>query len=331
MPVSPVAALLAAALLACAGSAQAAALKDPQWNALLEAGKTAELDKAARARVQSQPDDAQGYLAVALAAVNSGEAAPLEAALKQAEACVERLPQSAQCHYALGSVLGMQAMSASLFKGMGMAGRIRDAFARAVELDSAYFEARDSLVQFYLLAPSLAGGSVPKAKEAAAAIQARQPEHAKLLRARIALKEEKWTEAERELASVHSDDKDLRDGLVEALTQLGTQYLRDKQPGKARQLFEQLVQQHPGQALGPYGLGRVLIETGDAAGAIVQLERARSLQGAAGLPIDHRLGQAYLAKGDKAQGKAALERFVANGKANPRNLEDARKRLAELG
>lgn len=323
---------LAAALLLSlsALSAQAAPLKDPQWMAWLDAGKTAELDKAGRAQMQSQPDDAQGYLAVALAAVSSGEAAALDGALKTAEACVARLPQAAPCHYALGSVIGQQAMTASMFKVIGMAGRIRDAFAKAVELDPLFFEARDGLVQYYLMAPSIAGGSVSKAREVVEAVQAKQPEQAKLMRARIAAKEEKWADAERELNAIKSDDKGLRDEARGVWGQMAFKLMSDKQLAKARPMFEQLVRDYPGHALGPYGLGRVLTETGKADEAVALLERARALEGAAELPIDHRLGIALLAKGDKAGAKAALERFVKNTRANPRNLEDAKKRLAEL-
>nr|WP_316639735.1 tetratricopeptide repeat protein [uncultured Roseateles sp.] len=311
-------------------SVQAGPLKDPQWMAWLDAGKTAELDKAGRAQVQSQPDDAQGYLAIALAAVANGEPAALDGALKTAETCVTRLPQAASCHYALGSVVGQQAMTASMFKMMGMASRIRDAFAKAVELDPLFFEARDGLVQYYLMAPSLAGGSVSKAREVVDAVQAKQPEQAKLMRARIAAKEEKWADAERELNSIKSDDKGLRDEARGVWGQMAFKLMSDKQPAKAKPMFEQLVRDYPGHALGPYGLGRVLTDAGKADEAVALLERARNLEGAAELPIDHRLGIALLAKGDKAGAKAALERFVKNTKANPRNLEDAKKRLAEL-
>lgn len=74
----------------------------------------------------------------------------------------------------------------------------------------------------------------------------------------------------------------------------------------------------------------MLTEQGQPDEAIKAFERARTLEGAERLPIDHRLGQALIAKGDKAGAKAALERFVQNKRANPRNIEDARKLLAGL-
>jgi len=55
------------------------------------------------------------------------------------------------------------------------------------------------------------------------------------------------------------------------------------------------------------------------------------LAGADDHPIDHRLGDTLLAKGDKAQAKAVYERFIANKRAKPANVEEVRKSLARLG
>jgi len=320
------------AVLMIAGSVQAQVLKDPQWQAWLDAGKTTELERAAQSRLNVQPDDAQAAVALALAALDGGEAKRLEAATPRLQACIDRQPPQAICHYALGSVLGVQAMSASMFKVMGLAGSSKENLLRAVELDPLLFEARQALTQFYLMAPGVAGGSTAKAKELAAAADKRQPEQAKLLRALIASNDKQLAEMERELQSIKpGDNKGLLNDLRDAWAQLGANLLADKQPAKAKAVFDQLARDYPAQAIGAYGLGRVATEQGQADEAIKQLERARALAGADNLPIDHRLGLALLAKGDKSQAKLALERFVGNKKANPRNLEDAKKRLAELG
>jgi tetratricopeptide (TPR) repeat protein len=226
----------------------------------------------------------------------------------------------------------VQAVNGGMLKAMTLTGRIHDAFAKAVELDPLYFDARDGLVQFYLLAPGIAGGSVSKAREVAAAAQARQPEHAKLLRARIAMREERWAEAERELASVQAGaDAALRSAVREAWGQVGAVYLHNAQPAKARPVFERLQREYAAYALGFYGMGRLLLDAGSLDEAIAALERARGLTGAVRLPIDYRLGLAWLQKGDKARAKSLLERFVSAGKGHPNNLGDAKKRLAELG
>ncbi len=322
--------LLPLALALLAGSAGADLLKDPQWQAWLDAGKSADLARAAQVRAKAQPDDDQAAVAIALAAVDDNDAGRLEAAVPALQACVDKRPQAA-CSYALGRVYGQQAMTASVFKMPGLASKTKEQFVRAVELDPGLYEARVGLTQFYLMAPGFAGGSVAKAKELATEVQARQPEQARLLRALLAMNDKDWTTAERELSAVKpGDDRTVARELRGSWSRLGFEFMEQKNLPKARGIFEALQRDHPTHAAGPYGLGRVLLEQGQPDDAVKALERARMLDGADRLPIDHRLGQALIAKGDKAGARAALERFVQNKRANPRNLDDARKLLAGL-
>lgn len=322
--------LLPLALALCAGAAQADLLKDPQWQAWLDTGKTAELSRAAQARAKAQPDDDQAAVALAMTAVDDNDAARLDASLPALQACADKRPQ-AICSYALGRIYGQQAMTASVFKMPGLASKTKEQFAKAVELDPALFEARSGLTQFYLMAPGFAGGSVPKAKELAAEVQPRQPEQAKVLRAMLAMNDKDWAGAERELASAKpGDDRAVARELRGQWTRLGFEFMEQKNLPKARGIFEALQRDYPNHAAGPYGLGRVLTEMGQPEEAVKSLERARTLEGAERVPLDHRLGQALLAKGDKAGARTALERFVQNKRANPRNVEDAKKLLAGI-
>jgi tetratricopeptide (TPR) repeat protein len=322
--------LLPLALALCAGAAQADLFKDPQWQAWLETGKTAELGRAAQARLKAQPDDDQAAVAQAMAAVDDNDAARLEASLPALQACADKRPQ-AICSYALGRVYGQQAMTASVFKMPGLATKTKEQFIKAVELDPTLFEARSALTQFYLMAPGFAGGSVAKARELAAEVQSRQPERARVLRVMLAMNDKDWAGAERELAGAKAgDDRLVARELRGQWTRLGFEFVDQKNLPKARGIFEALQRDHPAHAAGPYGLGRVLAEMGQPDEAVRSLERARALEGAERMPIDHRLGQALLAKGDKAGAKAALERFVQNKRANPRNVEDAKKLLAGI-
>ncbi|CAM3999885.1 hypothetical protein [Roseateles saccharophilus] len=120
----------ALALLACAASADV--LKDPQWQAWLDAGKSNDLVRAAQARAKAQPDDDQAAVALALAAVDDNDGARLEASLPALQACADKRPQ-AVCSYALGRVYGQQAMTASVFKMPGLAAKTKEQFVKAVE------------------------------------------------------------------------------------------------------------------------------------------------------------------------------------------------------
>lgn len=318
---------MAAAGAALAGAAKGDVLKDPQWQSWLDAGRTAELVKAARAKA----DDDQAAVALALAAVEDNDAARIEASLPALQACADKRPQAA-CSYALGRVYGQQAMTASVFKMPGLASKTKEQFLKAVEQDPLLLEARVALTQFYLLAPGFAGGSVAKARELAGDIQGRQPDHARLVRYYLAAQDKDWVAAERELAAMKpGDDRALQREQRNAWMRIGAEQVEQKAYAKARTIFEAVQRDHPQHAAGPYGLARVALESNQPEEALRLLERCRSLEGAERYPLDHRVGQALIAKGDKAGAKVALERFVQNKRANPRNVEDARKLLATLG
>lgn len=319
---------------AVTSSAQAQLLQDPQWRSWYAAGRHAELERAALARLAQQPGDAQAAAALAVTAGEFGDARRLQQALDAANACIASQPEAAPCHFARGSVLGVQAVQGGGLTAVRLAGEVRSALAKALELDPQLFEARHGLVQFYLAVPSIAGGSVDKARELAAGALPRQPEQAKLLRAMVALREDRLADAERELNAVQpGDDTGLRNDARELRAQLGNAHFRAKRFAQARAVFEALQREVPRHAVPVYGLGRVAHDEGRFEDAVRLFERARTLDGAARLPIDHRLGQSLIAKGDKLQARSVLERFIASAKerwVNPRNIDDAKKLLAEL-
>jgi hypothetical protein len=315
--------LAALSLWLAAGAAAADVLKDPQWQAWLDSGKTALLAKAAQAR----PADDQVAIALGLAALDD-DAARLEAVIPALKDCIDKRPQAA-CSYALGRVYGQQAMNASVFKMPGLAAKTKEQFARAVELDPQLYEARSGLAQYYLMAPGFAGGSVAKARELAA--EARQPEHARLIRILIAAHEKDWAAAEKEVVALRpGDDRLLQRELRNARMRLGSEFIDQKAFGKARAQFEIVQRDHPQHAAGPYGLARVALQTQQPDEALRLLDACRALEGGDRYPLDHRVGQALIAKGDKAGARQALERFVQDKRANPRNVEDARRLLAGL-
>jgi tetratricopeptide (TPR) repeat protein len=317
------------AALAVAMPLFAQTVKDAPLAALLESGRYADAERAATVRIAARPDDMNAYAALTLAVLNVNDATRREAALKQLEGCAARLPQAAMCHYGVGSVMGALALSQGMLKALGSVGQIRDSLARAVELDPLLYAARNALVQFYLVVPGVAGGSVAKAREIANAASARQPEHAKLLLALVDLNQKKGEQAEQGLMSVRAgNDKELAADVAAVWAQLGFSYLNDQQQSKARAVFERLVRERPMSPSGHYGLGRVLTDAGQFDQAIASFERAATLDRAADLPIDYRAALAHQAKGDSEKARSLLTRFVAAGKGNPKNIEDAKKRLA---
>jgi tetratricopeptide (TPR) repeat protein len=323
---------LALAALLSALPARAQSLRDPAWEALLENDRHAELEAQARQRLKAEPGEPQATLAVGFAVLAEGGPATVDATVPLAEACIARHPEAAECHYMLGNLLGAQALRGGMLQGMRLAGRIRESFEKAVALGPDTFNHRVGLMQFYLAAPGIAGGGVDKARDLVAATEGRQPEQARCLGALVEMSEEHYAEAEKLLWAVQpGSDNALRSTVYATLAQLGAQKLSAKQATQAQSLFERLVQADPGRAFAVYGLGRVKSETGAPQEALRYYAQARTLRGHAGLPIDYREALAWLVLGDTAKAKPLLQRFVSAGRGHPKNLEDAKERLAKLG
>ena len=324
----PVLWLLAAASSAPAAHAQM--LKDPALQALYAAEKHDELQRLAQQRVAAQVDDAQAVLALALASLARDDAPARQAVLKRAEACLDKQPKAAACHYALGLVLGVQTLSEGMFKAARSLGTIRDALATAQALDAAWFPARAALLEFYLLVPGIMGGSNSKATELAKT--APQPEQARALQARILMSEEKFDIALQALDALPSGlESSLADEVVNWSVQCGLGMVKAGQAAKAQPAMEKLVRQNSGRAGPVYALARLRGEQAAPEEALKLYAQAATLKGASDWPIAYRQGIAQQQLGQLDAAKASFTRFVSVGKGQKASLDDARKRLEQLG
>lgn len=323
-------ALVALAVVAGTGSATAQPFHDAAFNALYAADKLDELGQLSRQRLAQRADDDQAVLAGALAALTSGDAKQRDTAIRQAEACLQSKPAAAPCHYALGAVLGVHSMSQGMLKVVANVSRVKHALEKAVALEPQWYIGRGALVEFYALAPSVVGGSVAKAREVARA--APVPDQARVLEAGLSIKEDHFEQALALLAEVKPGkdaalDGDLRQWWLAA----GAGLIGDGKHDAARAAFERLAREQPAYAAGSYGMGRLAFETGAHAEAIKLFEQSARLKGADRLPLDYRIGLAQQALGRNEAARASYTRFIAGGRGAHRSLEDAKKRLAQLG
>jgi tetratricopeptide (TPR) repeat protein len=322
--------LVGGALALGAASASAQVFKDTALDALYTSDRLAEMDQLAQKRLAARADDAQAVLAAALLAMLSNDSGRREAAIQRAESCVQLAPQAAPCHYALGSVLGIQALSQGAMKIISSIGRVKSELAKAVELDPLWYTGRSGMVEFYLRVPDIAGGSARKAAEVARA--APRPDQAAALQARVALKEERYGDALGLLGGIQpGGDPAVAEDVQQLWISTGVGLLGKGQREQARALFERLIKEQPESATGPYGLARVETDAGAYAEAVALLERSAQLKGADRLPVDYRLGLALQGLGRNEAARAAYQRFIAGGRGSRNALEDARKRLTQLG
>jgi Tfp pilus assembly protein PilF len=90
----------------------------------------------------------------------------------------------------LANAYGIAAMNAGMFGAMSMAGKAKAEIERAVKLDPNSVPARFALLEYYVAAPAIAGGSESGALEQAAEIRKRDPieGHRALARIHVAAK-----------------------------------------------------------------------------------------------------------------------------------------------
>ncbi|MBL8520550.1 MAG: hypothetical protein JNK75_07735 [Betaproteobacteria bacterium] len=300
---------------------------DLDFKALLKERRFSEMEALARDRLakESKDDVAWWYLA----RYGAGDAKKREALIPKLEQCVADLPMSAKCHHALGTLYGVVAQSAGMVNGIKYAGRIKEMFARAVELDPTSFEARRDLNTFYLQAPGIAGGSVRKAIANAEAHGKLNAVQGTLLRVDVHVYEKEFELAEKLLSGVRPapGDEATAGQLTQAWVNVGLSMVNDKKPALGVALFERRLATEPANAVFHAALGRAQLENGATDAAIASMEKALSLDKQ--LNVHYRLGIAYQIKGDRNKALAALQQFMSTNPAG-RAADDAKTRIEAL-
>jgi tetratricopeptide (TPR) repeat protein len=300
--------IAAATLAALAGSAFAAT---NEYTPLLKAEKYAEVERLATARLAQDPRNADAMIAKGEALLAQG-GDKLDDALKTAELCVATHPLRAECHEAMGSTLGVKAMSAGMMAAMGSVGKIKDAFKKAVELDPKSVSARYALMQFYVMAPGIAGGSTSKAKALAVETAQFSPEAGKLMQAFLDFSEKEYAKAETAVLSVNAGGNDF---LVKTqrglMSNIGLKYVEEKKFADADRVFNEAHKRFPDHDIGLYGQARVLQEQGKHPAAIALLEKANGVAAVPRARNYFRLGQSWQASNDKSRAVAAYEKALS--------------------
>ncbi|HYV99072.1 MAG TPA: tetratricopeptide repeat protein [Gemmatimonadaceae bacterium] len=249
-------------------------------------------------------------------------------AVKTFEQAVKLAPQNADAHYQLGGALGTVAEKASVFKQPFLAKRVKSEFEKAVELDPRHIGARNGLVQFYLKAPGVMGGSVDKAREQAAAIMAINRLRGHFARAEIANDQKDLAGEETEYRAAFNEFPDS----LNALTTLVSFLANNNKPADAFVPIERYLAAKPNDRVALYWYARSAAVTG------THLERGEQiLRNMIANPVDtgpriaregmhYRLGDIAAKKGDAATARAEYQEAL---RINPK-FEPARKALSAM-
>ena len=147
-------------------------------------------------------------------------------------------PGNSRFHLWLGRVYGEKADRANFLAAATLAGKVREEFERAVELDPKDVDARLDLAEFYLAAPAVVGGGEQKAREQAQYIATLNPAREHWVYARIAEQKKDAVTAERE----YRQYIDLSQSDAEAWLNLALFLRRQKRFGEMEQALVKLSQ-----------------------------------------------------------------------------------------
>ncbi len=160
--------------------------------AAAQAGNWTLAEPALAALAAAEPADVEACTVLAqrkLAAKESKEAVRLM------ERATAAQPDRAALHALLGQALGQRIGEVTFIQQGLMSGKLRRAFARAIELEPNNLTGLIGLAYYHLNAPAIAGGSKPKALEYAGRVAAVEPFNGALLHGDISARGEAWTEA----------------------------------------------------------------------------------------------------------------------------------------
>ncbi len=156
----------------------------------------------------------------------------------------------ASYHYWLGNTYGTIAADANPIKQGMLAPKMKSAWETAVLLDPKLIGARESLIQYYLQAPSFMGGSVDKAKIEAQQIMKLNAAQGHRSMGNIYVHEKKIAEAEKEYLEMVKADPNYTNVL-------GTFYANQKLYDKAISYFEDAVKKNPEDMTAIYQIGKM--------------------------------------------------------------------------
>jgi len=248
-------------------------------------------------------------------------------AQRRFEVAVALDEQSSTYHLWLGRAYGSQAQRAGKLSQIGLAKKTKAEFERASALDPENLDAREDLIQYYLQAPGMVGGSVSKAKEQAGEIEKRDALRGTLAHASVAQDQKDFAGAERLYRSAVASYPDS----VGARYALGSFFSRRERYDEAFAVFDSVLAARPDELTALYLIGR----TGAISGQ--RLDRAEQAMkeflaspprpnGPRPAGAHWRLGMIYEQQGRK---DLAAEEYNKALAIDP-GFADARKSLAKL-
>jgi tetratricopeptide (TPR) repeat protein len=186
------------------------------------------------------------------------------------EEAVDMGRDTAETQVWLGRARVNQAQEASIFRRLSIASDAKDAFERAVELDSTDADALGSLIDYLVGAPSIAGGDRDRARELIGTLEALDPWQAVDARASL-LREE---DEDADVIPLYQDAVASMPDRVEAQFTLGLLYMQAERYPEANESFVTTSALEPSHRGVMYQFGKYAAVTGEELDrGVAELER----------------------------------------------------------
>jgi tetratricopeptide (TPR) repeat protein len=307
-----------------AGFSGAAGSKSEEGIQLFEARKFDEALSSLEAAVREDPQDARAASYLGRVYLEVGNS---DRAVEWMGRSVALESDNAEYHLWLGRAYGYQAMQATVLKQPSLARKVRKEFEEASRLDPDNLEARFGLIEFYLRAPGILGGSPKKADEQAEEIRRRDALEGYRASGRIAehRKDFNRARAQYDAAAREFPEK------TEPFYWIGALLVRESDYARAFEVYEKILERNPSEMKACYQIGRVASLSGQ------RLERGKQCLT---LYLQHepkpdepslasahyRLGLLYEKKGSR---ELARREYSAALEIEP-TLADARQALKKI-
>lgn len=131
--------------------------------------------------VKEDPRNAEAYYYLGVLSIGGD----YERAIDYLKNAVDLIDTCARYHLMLGNAYGAKAQRAGIFSKIGAASNCKEQYLAAICCDPRYTEARMSVIEYYLQAPGIMGGSVEKAAAEADTIKTYNPYAGYLSEARV--------------------------------------------------------------------------------------------------------------------------------------------------
>ncbi len=265
-------------------------------------GKTNQAKSLLLEVVKEDPRRAEAYYYLGMMTIGTD----YEQAIDYLQKAIDLADTSARYHLMLGNAYGRKAQKAGIFGKLGAASNCKEQYLAAISLDPKYTDARRSVIEFYLQAPGIVGGSAEKAMAEADTIKMFDPYAGSLAEARVHEYRKEEPQAEQCYRKAISIDRRSPD----AYGGLWYLYMGQNNESKADQLLKQALEVVDDQSTLFFWAGQYYVGKNDFPSARRMFETALK-KNPGNTSVYYQLGKADLLAGtDLAHGIACLQKFL---------------------